>query len=381
MKRFIRKVTSKLNFIRKKKPKAKPVWVSSVGKKRGISVKKRKISLFFKVFFKEVLKNKYIKIFLTVLFLCGFVIGIRYFIFSSRFNIKNIQIGGCENVEKEFILTRLDRLINKNIFFIRSSSLMEEIRGYSPYIYDVKVEKHLPGDIHINIEERKPVFLWINLTGAYLISQDGLVLEIVSDFKDLNISSEDIDLLRGYGNLKEYIETEDEEEDQDNEEDGEIEKETEAEQPEELQEEEDLSEEEVLELMEQEREEIIARVNQYWSENVNSIREEYSVYVFVYSYDQNNFVSLDSINNDMLENTKVGLDVDFLGEKVHRYIWESEYRLVFYFDMRRRIVFSARRDFSDQVEDLRILIEKFKKDDKIFSFIDLSSDIIVYEFD
>jgi putative SOS response-associated peptidase YedK len=90
MKRFIRKVTSKLNFIRKKKPKAKPVWVSSVGKKRGISVKKRKISLFFKVFFKEVLKNKYIKIFLTVLFLCGFVIGIRYFIFSSRFNIKKV---------------------------------------------------------------------------------------------------------------------------------------------------------------------------------------------------------------------------------------------------------------------------------------------------
>ncbi len=369
-----------LNVFKKKKSK-KPVWVSSKRKDRRVHITRRKISLFFKVIFNEILKNKYAKIFISVAFICILVIFGRYFLFSSNFNIKHLYIEGCENVERDLIFNRLERIIDKNIFFIRSSSLKDEISNYSAYISEVKVEKHLPDSVYVNIDEREPLFVWVNLSGAYLVSQEGLILEVVADFRDLEISSEDIDLLKGYGNLKEYTVSEEDEDGEGDTDEGEenesIDEESNVE--EEVDEQEQLSDEEILELIEQERDEIIARVDQYWNENMVNIPEKFQAYTFVLSYDQKSYVSLDSLSEEILDNTRVGLDINFIGETVHRYIWESEYRFVFYFDVRRKIVFSTRRDFSTQSEDLRVLIDKLKKDDKRFSYIDLSSDIIVYE--
>jgi len=370
------KLRKKVTLFKKKETAKKPVWISSMKKNRGIEVKKRKVSLFFKVVIKEILKNKYIKFFLSVTLLCILIIFIRYLLFSPNFNIKNINIDGCQNVERDFVFSRVERIMDKNIFFVRSSNLSKEIRNYSAYIADVRVEKHLPDNVDIVIEEREPVFIWVNLSGAYLISQEGLVLEVVSDFKNLNISSEDIDLLKGYGNLKEYTESEEDDEDGDEEE---LEEAEPAEAEEDSFEEEELSNEDILELIEQEKSEIISRVDQYWSENMSKIPEKFQIYTYVFSYDQSSFVSLDRLNEDILDDTKVGLDIDFIGEDVHRYIWESEYRFVFFIDMRRKIIFSTRRDFSMQADDLRILLENLKRDDKKFSYIDLSSDIIVYE--
>lgn len=388
--------------------------------RRGLKIQHRKIKSILKIIIKGLVRNKFVKFFFTFVIAGGLIFFGRYFLFSSKFDIKTVEIKGCKNIEREFVESKFSGIIGRNIFFIRASSLKEEVENYSPFIKSVKVEKHLPSSVTITLQERDPYFVWMNLSGCYLIDSEGIVLEIISDFENLEVLQEDIDLLKGYGNLRGFDDEEsnedqgEESEDVDSltslEQDPSTDSTDSTDSTSSLQagslqagslqlgsaklttsrsgqagqdeiEEEELTQEEKYELVEINRNEVVSRVDRFWEIKLELIPEKYNIYPFIYSYEQRDYTVLESLDLSIISATKKCLDIDFIVEDVMRYIWESEFRFVINFKLMRKIVFSTRRDIDSQKEDLRVLIDKLKKDGKNFYYIDLSSDIIVYELD
>ncbi|MBN2016492.1 FtsQ-type POTRA domain-containing protein [Candidatus Dojkabacteria bacterium] len=338
-------------------------------------LRRRKFRVVLKVLSGELFKNKFFRVSIIVVISCLLIILGRFFLFGPEFEINEIQIHGCNSLDAYSIEEKLSYLKGKNIFFVRASRVGDEVLNISPYIMTAKAEKHLPGTIIVNIEERRPSFLWINLNGAYLVDNEGFILEVIVNYNNFEISEEDLDLLRGYGNLKEIEESRVKEENSAVEDtDAQVE-----ESADEIAEE--LTLEEKYVIIEGNRQEVISRVDSFWEEKIVGIPEVYMKYPFVFSYEQREISIREEISEEIVSSTKVGIGIDSLGEDVVRYIWESNYRFVIYLARRRKIVFTTRRNFDEQVNDLDVLLDKFKKENLEFVYIDLSGDIIVYELE
>lgn len=337
---------------------------------RGLKAKQRKLEFYLKGLISVLVRNKIFKVLVSMLVLISAIFFIRQILFSPTFDISNIEIQGVQELERSSISNNLSHLYGRNVFLVRASSLQSVIGGFSPFIKEVKVEKILPDKIIILIEEREPIFLWVNLSGAYQVDTEGVVLDVIVDFEDLDISDEDIDLLKGYGNIKEF-----EEEQEGGEESGE----GEGNEEEVGDSQSGGGEVEYLQMIEEDRREIVSRVERYWEQNLETIPEDYKRFPFVYSYEKGNLELLDNLDPLLVSSTKIGLEIDFIGEEIITYIWESNYRFVLYLSQRRCIVLTTRREFEDQLEDLKVLIAEIKSEGKDFSYIDLSSEVILYE--
>ncbi|MBU0976281.1 MAG: FtsQ-type POTRA domain-containing protein [Patescibacteria group bacterium] len=332
----------------------------------SIKIQKRKTKLVFANIVAQTLRNKIVRILIIGIVLALLILGGRYFIFSDRFDIKNIQIEGCEQLQTSLLDDKLAYLYGVNIFLVRSSTLKGNVVTLSPYIKDLKVEKHLPDTVYINIIERKPSLVWVNLSGAYLVDQEGTVLRMVLDYEDLVLDQEDIDLLKGYGDLSAVEEEKPAEKKKSSEE--EVEKE-------------ELTNKEKQKIIEEGRKEVVSRVDQFWGKNLKNLGDEYKAYPFVYNYVPKSYMVLDNIDLSLMKSSRTVINLDLKGEVVLRYVWESEYRFVLYLKDDRKIIFSTRRELEEQIYDLDVFLADLKAKDKKFQYIDLSSEIIVYEFE
>jgi len=315
--------------------------------------------------------KRLIRVIILFALFCIIVVAVRYFLFSSKFSIESVELRGNSQLSDQFIMDNLNSVIGQNIFLIRSSKMREDLQELSPYIRDIRVEKELPNNIILVIEERKSYMLWVNFTGAYLMDTDGLVLDIVEDFKDLELVQEDIDLLKGYGNLQQIRKEEEEKSSKKNEQD--VEEQIKKEDNE------GGNSKETLEILESRQNEIVSKVDNFWRQNLNKVRKEYKSYPFIYSYDSQKHVVHDLLDSSIVNDTKLGVEISYLKEDVVRYIWESQFRFVILLTEGRKIVFSTRRDFQQQVDDLNVLITELKKQNRTFNFIDLSSKVIPVE--
>lgn len=334
-------------------------------KKRSKIPGRRKFRNFFQNSYAYITQSKYIKLLLLLLLVFGFVFLVRYLLLSNSFSIHSIHLEGNNHLSNEFVYDKISYIEEQNIFFFRSSSLESQIQTFSPYISDVRVEKHLPDQIKIYIEERTPLFVWINLSGSYIVDEEGFVVEVLSDFEDLDISSEDLDLLKGYGDLVE-LEEKEKEKDQKKQEDNEEEKGEEANETDELK-----------EILEQNKFEVSSRVDTFWKKNTKSLKKKYDEGMFVYAYEVENYSVLDSLDFDIVDSTKKIIESGIASEVIKEYVWESNYRLVIFYRSGGEIVFSTRRSIEEQINELKILLNDLKSSGQDFEYIDLSSDIIV----
>jgi cell division septal protein FtsQ len=367
-----------IHFRKRKKIKRKRS-VKSAYRRLNFKAIYRKVSLFFKRLFGGFVRNRVIRIVATILAIVILILIGGYLLFSPNFDIKNIEVSGNEIVKKEDLDSRLSFLYDRNIFLIRASQVRNEVIGMSPYVKSVRVEKHLPDNVTIFLEEREPTFTWVNLSGSYLVDLEGVVLEVLADFENLEFSQEEIDLLKGYGNLKEL--EEDENEETDKLEDGENTSSDTQEDVLNSESDEEDNSEELNKIVEERRREIISKVDQFWITNVEDLGEGEKLYPYVFSYEQRDYSVLESLDSSIIDATTKGLEINYLSEEVLRFIWEGDYRFVIYLKHGRKIVFSTRRDFADQINDLEILLVQLRSEGKSFSYIDLSSEVIVYEVD
>jgi len=97
---------------------------------------------------------------------------------SSFFKIQNIEVKNNKTIKKKEIITRLNHIYQKNIFFISKSEILEPIESID-FLDKITVKKKYPNTIIINIYETKPVAILFQNKKKYFL--DNLSKLIVFD--------------------------------------------------------------------------------------------------------------------------------------------------------------------------------------------------------
>ena len=134
----------------------------------------------------NVKKKKIIISFLFLIIIILIVVGIICFMKSSFFNINKINV----KIENNKILTEAEIKdlstinIGQNIYSINKKDIINSIKNNS-YVENVKIKRKLPNAIEIQIEERTPKYQLKSDSQYIYIDEQGYILEVNSDAKDL----------------------------------------------------------------------------------------------------------------------------------------------------------------------------------------------------
>lgn len=100
-----------------------------------------------------------------------------FFLSSSFFQIKFIDVNGCKSVTREEIIKLSSIYYGENIFRINKKNSMKSI-FQNPYVKMIKIKRVLPGKVVIDIIERE-IMAYVPYVGSYLnIDEEGMILEI-----------------------------------------------------------------------------------------------------------------------------------------------------------------------------------------------------------
>jgi len=132
---------------------------------------------------------------------------IYIFIFSSIFQVENIEVSGNEKIQKkdiqDFVFARIGQKIasmgsrraeSESIFLVNYKKLNKEILDSFPVIESIKISKKLPQTLTVEIIERKPLGVFCGSSLAvsennppsaeeecFLIDQSGIIFEFLSE--------------------------------------------------------------------------------------------------------------------------------------------------------------------------------------------------------
>ena len=94
---------------------------------------------------------------------------------NNGFIIKNIEILGENNLDKNEIIKIVSTYNNKNIFNVNINNIYSEIKS-NTWIKKATVEIIYPNTIKILLTEKKPIAIWQNRYGNSLITKNGDVI-------------------------------------------------------------------------------------------------------------------------------------------------------------------------------------------------------------
>ncbi len=128
-------------------------------------------------------RNKRIKFILKIVLLVGIVIGGTIFaMVSPIFNTKDIQVEGSNQIPKDTVISLSGIITGENIFRFSSLEAIKNIKT-NAYIENVKIHRHIPNVVEIDVEERIHEYS-MDFLGKYAyINNQGYVLEIAEDSK------------------------------------------------------------------------------------------------------------------------------------------------------------------------------------------------------
>ena len=94
---------------------------------------------------------------------------------NNGFIIKNVEILGVNNLDKDDIIKIISTYNNINIFNVNINNIYREIKK-NTWIKKVSVEIIYPNTIKILLTEKKPIAIWQNIHGNSLITKNGNVI-------------------------------------------------------------------------------------------------------------------------------------------------------------------------------------------------------------
>ena len=102
------------------------------------------------------------------------------------FNIKNIKIFGLNNNEEKILISQLEPILNKNIFFIKKSDF-ENILNLNNFIHKFSVSKKYPADVYISIEHTTLIGKTILNGKKYFLGLNGKFIGVTVDNINYNV--------------------------------------------------------------------------------------------------------------------------------------------------------------------------------------------------
>jgi cell division protein FtsQ len=103
--------------------------------------------------------------------------------------VNTISIHNNSAVSTEQILEAANIKSNKHIFAVNVKKIEAAVLETSPYIKSVQVKRNLPSEIVIEVEEHKAAYCVFILNRYYLVSDNLLVLEPISEAEMITHSS------------------------------------------------------------------------------------------------------------------------------------------------------------------------------------------------
>lgn len=132
-----------------------------------------------------------IGLFLILFFVA--ILSIYYFIHSSFFALKEIQVTGCESLKNEYIIEQSGFSHGTNIFKLEVAEGIEKIKLH-PLVGEVDIKYNLPSKVSINIKERDTTALVVIDDGFIEVSEEGYFLK---KNQGLNLKGQRLPLITG----------------------------------------------------------------------------------------------------------------------------------------------------------------------------------------
>jgi len=168
-------------------------------KKRGNNslLNKKKYRIDRPVKYKNPLKLKRVlKVFQTfkiinIILLIGIIASLYFFIFSSFYDITNVEIKGNEVISSEDLFQIIETYLatnkfvifkNRNIFLLNKKKLIRNIEN-EVILEDITIEKILPNTLRIRIKEKLTALKWLNNNQEYLVDIYGQVIRRLYKYK------------------------------------------------------------------------------------------------------------------------------------------------------------------------------------------------------
>jgi cell division septal protein FtsQ len=145
--------------------------------------------------------------YIVPLVILAIAVGFGYFLYDQRvFIISAVEIHGNSKISDLQIVTVIGDLRGKSMLQIVGADLESSLQKEFPFIRDVYIDKQIPGKLSIKVEERFPEFAYMNLSGSYLIDQDGIVVEVLGAQQQPPLLDYEKLVLDGYGDVQaEYV--------------------------------------------------------------------------------------------------------------------------------------------------------------------------------
>lgn len=136
---------------------------------------------------KRIKRNKRLKVFLSIFLFVALIGGSIIFALTSPiFNIKEIAVVNNEILSSETIISLSGLKPDENIFKFNKNDVLNKIKE-NPYIESVEIKRKLPSNIEIDVKERIPKFSIDYMEKYVYINNQGYLLEIAEESKDLPI--------------------------------------------------------------------------------------------------------------------------------------------------------------------------------------------------
>ena len=316
--------------------------------------------------------NQYLVVgFLTFIALfVGLFFLIRY-LSSEEFNLTEIQFYGSSlTLEEDLDLVR-EEFLGKNIFLLRTRTVEDKTTEVGSYIEEVYVEKDLPDKLEVHIVEKDPRLLLINFSNAYLIGEDFEVIDTLSEKREIRLNEQELNILNNFGDISsDYVVDRIVAKEEDltkEEEESFISKIT------------DKQKEEALEKI---QEEISTKIEKAFSTHKEAVGESRFWHLpQVFVFDNEVLEVRGSVDKNRIKTFfgVIGLMEGMKDFEVERYESNSQFKFTVKLKGRKSFIFSTKRDFSLQEEDLSIILDQLSVDGTGFKSIDVGSEKVVVE--
>lgn len=119
--------------------------------------------------------------------------------------VTDISFYGNQRIPSAELQTALEIYKGSSLLTISKYDLSARLKTQFTYLDSVVVSKLLPGKLEVGIVEKVPSSVLINLTGAYLLDQEALVLTVLKSTPAEGITFEQSQIVAGYGDPNSQI--------------------------------------------------------------------------------------------------------------------------------------------------------------------------------
>lgn len=104
-----------------------------------------------------------------------------FFLNSAFFNLREIQVSGCQTITEDEVIDLSGLVLGTNLFHLDAGEVVKRVELH-PVVKTVRVSRKIPHTVLIKVEERVPVALVVGTDSYLAVDREGVFLRKEEDF-------------------------------------------------------------------------------------------------------------------------------------------------------------------------------------------------------